>query len=275
MTVTQVRNGFQFTEIVSTSSSLSSWSIPYSHPSQAAPAGACRGPPTSSLCPVTSPVVTRRRRQRAAYFLAGVGLAGFGLLAGSIGFVRASAAGLIHTVESVPPAPVALVLGAMVYPSGTPSPFLAARLDLAHRLYQAGKVQVVLVSGDNMAPEYNEPDAMRAYLISAGMPAEAVVADYAGFDTYDSCARAKRIFGVQRLVMVTQSYHLPRAVATCRSLGVDATGVGDSTLRHTWAWRRGTVRDQLACVKTVMDLITGRDPVLGPRETSVDDALAR
>jgi vancomycin permeability regulator SanA len=204
-----------------------------------------------------------------------VGLAGFGLLAGSIGFVRASAAGHIHTVESVPPAPVALVLGAMVYPSGTPSPFLAARLDLAHRLYQAGKVQVVLVSGDNMAPEYNEPDAMRAYLISAGMPAEAVVADYAGFDTYDSCARAKRIFGVQQLVMVTQSYHLPRAVATCRALGVDATGVGESTLRHTRAWRRGTVRDQLACVKTVMDLITGRDPVLGPRETSVDDALAR
>ena len=62
----------------------------------------------------------------------------------------------------MPPAPVALVLGARVYPNGTPSPFLAARLDLAHRLYQAGKVQVVLVSGDNMAPEYNEPDAMRA-----------------------------------------------------------------------------------------------------------------
>ncbi len=209
------------------------------------------------------------------YFLAGVGLAGVGLLAGSIGFVRASAAGHIHSEESVPPAPVALVLGAMVYPSGTPSPFLAARLDLAHRLYQAGKVQVVLVSGDNMAPEYNEPAAMRAYLINAGMPAEAVVADYAGFDTYDSCARAKRIFGVQQLVMVTQSYHLPRAVATCRALGVDATGVGDSTLRHTRAWRRGKVRDQLACVKTVMDLITDRDPVLGPRETSVDDALTR
>ena len=178
-------------------------------------------------------------------------------------------------MESVPPAPVALVLGARVYPSGTPSPFLAARLDLAHRLYQAGKVRVVLVSGDNMAVEYNEPDAMRGYLIDAGMPPEAVVADYAGFDTYDSCARAKRIFGVEQLVVVTQAYHLPRAVATCRALGVDATGVGDTTQRHTRAWRRGAVRDQLACVKTVIDLVTGRDPVLGRYETSVDDALAR
>ena len=135
--------------------------------------------------------MAQRRRRRAAFFLAGVGLSGVLVLAGSIGFVRLSAAGHLHTVESVPPAPVALVLGARVFPSGTPSPFLAARLDLAHRLYQAGKVRVVLVSGDNMAVEYNEPDAMRGYLIDAGMPPEAVVADYAGFDTYDSCARAK------------------------------------------------------------------------------------
>jgi vancomycin permeability regulator SanA len=202
-------------------------------------------------------------------------MAGIGLLAGSVGFVRLTSAAHLHPPESVPPAPVALVLGAQVYPSGTPSPFLAARLDLAHRLYRDGKVRVVLVSGDNMAPEYNEPDAMRDYLISAGMPPEAVIADYAGFDTYDSCARARRIFGVDQLVVVTQGYHLPRAVATCRALGVDATGVGDYTQQNTRSWRRGSIRDQLACVKTVIDLLTGRDPVLGQRETSVDDALAR
>ena len=223
----------------------------------------------------TGTAVRRVRRVRAALFLAGVGLAGIGLLAGSIVFVRASSARYLHTPESVPPAPVALVLGARVFPSGTPSPFLAARLDLAHRLYRDGKVRVVLVSGDNMAPEYNEPDAMRTYLIDAGMPPEAVVADYAGFDTYDSCARARRIFGVEQLVVVTQGYHLPRAVATCRALGVEATGVGDDSVRHTRAWRHGAIRDQLACVKTVIDLVTGRDPVLGPRDTSVDDALAR
>ena len=209
-------------------------------------------------------------------FVAGVGLAGVALLAGSITYVRLSAAGHLYSETEVPAAPVALVLGAMVYPDGTPSPFLAARLDVAHRLYQAGKVRVVVVSGDNMAKEYNEPEAMRTYLVNAGMPAEAIVLDYAGFDTYDSCARALRIFGVEQLIVVTQSYHLPRAVATCRALGVDATGVGDDSARqHPRSWRRGVIRDQLACAKTVIDLITQRDPVLGQRETSVDEALAR
>ena len=94
--------------------------------------------------PVTSPAVAQRRRRRAAFFVAGLGLSGVLVLAGSIAFVRLSAAAHLHTEDSVPAAPVALVLGARVYPSGTPSPFLAARLDVAHRLYQAGKVRVVL-----------------------------------------------------------------------------------------------------------------------------------
>jgi len=205
-----------------------------------------------------------------------MGLAGVALLAGSVGWVRATAHDHLYAEADVPAAPVALVLGAQVFPDGTPSPFLAGRLDVAHRLYDRGKVRVILVSGDNMAVEYNEPDAMRTYLINAGVPAEHVVADYAGFDTYDSCARAKRIFNLAELVIVTQSYHLPRAVATCRALGVAATGVGDETVRQfTEPWRRGTIRDQVACIKAVIDLVTRRDPVLGPRETSVDEALAK
>ena len=206
----------------------------------------------------------------------GIGVAAATTLGASIGWVRSSADGHLYSVDDVPPAPVALVLGAQVYPDGTPSPFLAARLDLAKQLLDAGKVQVLLVSGDNTAPEYNEPEAMRDYLIKAGAPAEKVIADYAGFDTYDSCVRAKRIFGVSKLIMVSQTYHLPRAVATCRALGVDAAGVGDDTSRqYAAAWRLGAIRDQLACVKTVVDLLTHREPVLGQRETSVDEALAR
>ena len=206
----------------------------------------------------------------------GIGVAAATTLGASIGWVRSSADGHLYSVDDVPPAPVALVLGAQVYPDGTPSPFLAARLDLAKQLLDAGKVQVLLVSGDNTAPEYNEPEAMRDYLIKAGASAEKVIADYAGFDTYDSCVRAKRIFGVSKLIMVSQTYHLPRAVATCRALGVDAAGVGDDTSRqYAAAWRLGAIRDQLACVKTVVDLLTHREPVLGQRETSVDEALAR
>jgi vancomycin permeability regulator SanA len=214
--------------------------------------------------------------RRGVVVVVGLGLLGGASVLGSVGWVRATASG--HTYADadlvrVPPAPVALVLGAQVYPSGVPSPFLAGRLDLAKRLYDAGLVKVILVSGDNGAREYNEPDAMRRYLVAAGVPSDKVVADYAGFDTYDSCSRAQRVFGVDRLTVVTQGYHLPRAVATCRALGLDADGVGDESFRGTEAWRRGAIRDQLACVKTVLDVGTRRDPVLGQRETSVDRAL--
>jgi vancomycin permeability regulator SanA len=214
--------------------------------------------------------------RRGVVVVVGLGLLGGASVLGSVGWVRATASGHTYAdadLARVPPAPVALVLGAQVYPSGVPSPFLAGRLDLAKRLYDAGLVRVILVSGDNGAREYNEPDAMRRYLVAAGVPADKVVADYAGFDTYDSCSRAQRIFGVDRLTVVTQGYHLPRAVTTCRALGLDADGVGDESFRGTEAWRRGAIRDQLACVKTVLDVVTQRDPVLGQRETSVDRAL--
>ncbi|MET0694060.1 MAG: ElyC/SanA/YdcF family protein [Propionibacteriaceae bacterium] len=213
--------------------------------------------------------------RRGVIGIVALGLAALAVVGGSVAFVRVSASGHLFSAADVPEAPVALVLGASVNPDGTPSPFLAARLDLAKALFEAGKVKVILVSGDNMAPEYNEPDAMRSYLINAGVPSAKVVADYAGFDTYDSCVRAKRIFNVTDLTIVTQGYHLPRAVATCRRLGVNANGVGDDTSRqYADAWRRGAIRDQVACVKTVIDLVTGRTPILGAKETSVDRALA-
>ena len=193
----------------------------------------------------------------------------------SVAFVRLTASAHLFSEHDVPPAPVALVLGAAVSPEGIPSPFLAGRLDVAQRLYAAGKVRVIVASGDGMAPEYNEPEAMRRYLLAAGVPDDRIVTDHAGFDTYDSCVRIQRVFNVSELVVVTQGYHLPRAVATCRRLGLTAVGVGDETARqYRRAWRRGAVRDQVACVKTVLDLVTSRDPVLGPRDPSVDRALA-
>lgn len=99
--------------------------------------------------------------------------------------------------------------------------------------------------------------------------------DYAGFDTYDSCARAERIFGVRRATVVTQSFHLPRAVALCRRLGIDASGVGDETARrYAQTWRVSSFRENGACLKAALDLLSGRDPAhLGRRETGVDDAL--
>nr|WP_239099179.1 ElyC/SanA/YdcF family protein [Micromonospora andamanensis] len=198
-----------------------------------------------------------------------------GVLA-SVSWIRSGAEGRTHPVATVPETPVALVLGTRVQPDGTPAPFLTARLEIARELYATGKVQAILVSGDNMRHEYNEPEAMQRWLVEQGVPADKVVLDHAGFDTYDSCARAKRIFGVERATVVTQQFHLARAVTVCRHLGIDAYGVGDETARELShrTWRISSVREYGAGLKAALDVLSGRDPVhLGDRETGVDDAL--
>lgn len=193
----------------------------------------------------------------------------------SVNWIRQGAQGRLFTTATVPAAPVALVLGTKVQPDGTPSPFLAARLEIARQLYATGKVGAILVSGDNVDPGYDEPTAMRHWLVERGVPENKVVRDHAGLDTYDSCARAKRIFGVDRATLVTQSFHLPRAVTVCRRLGVEANGVGDDTARaYERTWRISSSREHGAAVKAVLDILSGRDPAhLGRRETGVDDAL--
>ena len=147
----------------------------------------------------------------------------------------------MHTTDTVPAAPVVLVLGAQVYPDGTPSPFLAARLDLARQLYDAGTAHAILVSGDHArAGRYDEPGAMSRWLVERGVPRERkVVQDHAGFDTYDSCVRAKKVFGVDEPIVVTQSLHLGRAVALCRAAGIDAER-GGRRLRRAGSRPRGS-----------------------------------
>lgn len=190
-------------------------------------------------------------------------------LGASIGIVRRSAVGHLYSLDRAPTAPIALVLGAQVYPNGRPSRFLRARLDLAEQLVRRGIVDRLLLSGDASAPEYDEPAAMRAYLLAAGVPEDRLVLDPHGLDTYDSCVRARDVYGVQRVVVVTQDYHLPRAVGTARLIGLDAVGVGDRTVRvreHgdglNEPWVRGWLRDQVACVKTIWDVGTRRQPSL-------------
>ncbi|MFG1609059.1 vancomycin high temperature exclusion protein [Actinoplanes sp. NPDC049265] len=191
-------------------------------------------------------------------------------------WVKGVSAGHVHaTAAGAPTAPVALVLGAEIYPHDVPSPFVVARLEIARQLYAAGKVKVILVSGDHGQWTYNEPGAMFQWLVEHGVPAGRVVLDHAGFDTYDSCARARQIFGVRKAIVVTQSYHIERAVALCRKLGVDADGVGDDSVRiYRQPWLSSSGRERMAVVKAMLDVVSGRDPVfLGRHETSVDDAL--
>jgi vancomycin permeability regulator SanA len=217
----------------------------------------------------------RRWLRRAV--VAGGTAAVLGLLsvAGGEIWVRTAAHGRVFSEADIPDAPVALVLGAEVYADGSPSAFLAARLDIAKRLLEAGKVKVILLSGDNSRYSYDEPGDMEVYLIARGVPASQIVLDYAGFDTYDSCARAHRIFGVNRAIVVTQSFHIDRAIALCRSLGVNANGIGDSSVKiYTGPWRRDVIRERGANVKAVLDVVSRRDPVfLGRHETGVETAV--
>ncbi|WP_373291345.1 SanA/YdcF family protein [Pilimelia anulata] len=217
-----------------------------------------------------------RRRGRLLRWVLAVGVAGALAVAaavgGSVAWIRHAADGRVYDAAAVPAAPVALVLGAQVNPDGSPSGFLAARLAVAADLYARGRVGAVLVSGDHGGWAYDEPGAMAWWLTSRGVPADRVVQDHAGFDTYDSCQRASRVFGVRSAVVVTQSFHLERAVALCAHAGIEATGVGDDTARqYPRQWRWGAMREYGAAVKAAADVLSGRDPIfLGPRETALN-----
>ncbi|MEC4017685.1 SanA/YdcF family protein [Streptomyces sp. H27-D2] len=188
-------------------------------------------------------------------------------------WMTASANPRIRTVADAPSAPVAVVFGAGLW-RGKPSPYLAHRLDAAAELYRNGKVRALLVTGDNSRHDYDEPDAMRTYLVARGVPDGRIVSDYAGFDTWDSCTRAKRIFGVDRALLVSQGFHIRRAVALCGAAGIDAYGVGVDAV-HDETWYFGGAREVVAAGKAALDAVTRPAPrFLGPREPGLTEALA-
>ncbi|MGW1884853.1 SanA/YdcF family protein [Streptomyces sp. NPDC001970] len=188
-------------------------------------------------------------------------------------WMHAVADSRIRTVADVPARDVAVVFGAGLW-KGRPTPYLAHRLDAAAVLYRTGKVKVVLVTGDNSRVEYDEPDAMRAYLTERGVPDGRIVSDYAGFDTWDSCVRAKKIFGVDRAVLVTQGFHIKRAIALCDEAGVESYGVGVAE-PHDATWYYGGAREMFAAGKAALDVAFEPDPrFLGQQERGVTEALA-
>ncbi len=203
--------------------------------------------------------------------LAGLGwLAGFACVAGlGVAVVAAPALwtrwrsrGRVLTAAQAPTREVAIVFGAQVHPNGRPSRYLQARLDLGVRLYRDGKATVLLVSGDDAAEHHHETTSMVRYLRDHGVPDEAIVTDPHGVDTFATCVRAREVYGLSEALLVSQRYHLPRAVATCRAVGVDAVGVGDLSVKATsrrWGefWRR----ELGANLKMVADLLGRRAPV--------------
>ncbi|MFF0185675.1 vancomycin high temperature exclusion protein [Streptomyces sp. NPDC005244] len=179
----------------------------------------------------------------------------------------------LRTTADAPRTEVAVVFGAGLW-DGEPSPYLAHRLDAAAKLYRAGRIEVVLVTGDNSREDYDEPDAMRAYLTAHGVPDRRIVSDYAGFDTWDSCVRARRIFGVHEAVLISQGFHIRRAVALCRAAGVRSYGIGVDA-KHDATWYYGGTREIFAAGKAALDAVFRPDPrFLGRKEPGVARALA-
>lgn len=185
-----------------------------------------------------SPTVrtTRRRLWRllVGLVLAG-GLAGLVLLGWTFWTLRERYANIIYNKENqaaLPPKPVALVFGAGYWPNGVLSLILQERLDAAIELYQSGQVEKLLFSGDNSRADYNEPAKMMEYVVAQGVPREDIVLDYAGRRTYDTCYRAREIFQLNAAILVTQAYHLPRALETCGTLGLDVVGYAANRYEH-------------------------------------------
>jgi vancomycin permeability regulator SanA len=152
----------------------------------------------------------------------------------------------IVPLSAAPEAPVALVFGAGLAPGGVPSAVLAQRLDTAVALWKAGKAQAVLVSGDNSDRFHDETRAMRRYMLERGLPEQAVLGDDSGLSTYDSCLRAFSVFHVHNALLVTQRFHLPRALYIANSVGMDAWGVAADEGRPST--RRYAVREMFSRV---------------------------
>jgi SanA protein len=168
-----------------------------------------------------------------------------------------------------PPAPVAIVFGAGLQRNGDPTLILRDRVATAAQLYQAGKVSTLLLSGDNSSEYYNEPQAMYDYALELGIPSNALVRDYAGRRTYDTCLRARDIFGVTDALLVTQHYHLDRALLTCDILGLKVQGVAaDRNPYPSRAFTFWWLREFPATTQAVWDLfvISPQDVILGEPE---------
>ncbi|MBM3188309.1 MAG: hypothetical protein FJZ90_06245 [Chloroflexi bacterium] len=171
--------------------------------------------------------------------------------------------GRIHTTESVPARSVAIVFGAGYWPDGTLSPVLEDRVHTAAELYRLGKAEKLLMTGDNSTRYYNEPQQMRLYAQQLGVPDEDIVLDYAGRRTYDSCYRARRIFRVTEAILVTQHYHLDRALFTANALGMDVVGVAADRRPYLYI-QRYWWRELLATSLAWWEVTVSRpEPILG------------
>ena len=179
----------------------------------------------------------------------------------------------IYQKENAPASQLAIVFGAGLRRDGSPTAILRDRVETAADLYFSGKVEKILMSGDNRFEYYNEPESMRQYALSLGVPDAAIALDYAGRRTYDTCYRAKAIFGASEALLVTQKFHLPRALFLCNALGLNSYGIEANNIRYRkislLIWN---FREQIATLGAFIDVyLSNPVPVLGNPEPLFGD----
>lgn len=177
-------------------------------------------------------------------------------------------------VADVPHVQAAIVLGALVEPSGEMSNMLTDRVVRAGELYRAGKVDRILVSGDHLDFSYDEPDTMRIALQRAGVPGKVIFTDHAGADTWASMVRARDIFGIENAVVVTQGFHLPRALYLAEAAGIDATGFEADRRDYGKKGAMSTLREFASRIKALGDVTFDRDVTGGPKIPITGDGRA-
>lgn len=170
----------------------------------------------------------KKRIKKAVLLMLGLGVIGLILLFGINGYIKASVKDRIITPEEAKElenVDCILILGAGVYENNRPSGMLTDRLEFGIDLYEAGAANRLLMSGDHGRKEYDEVNVMKQYAVDAGIPSENIFMDHAGFSTYESLYRARDIFEAQKIIIVTQEYHLYRALYVGEKLGLDVYGV--------------------------------------------------
>ncbi len=167
-------------------------------------------------------------------------------------------------VAEVPAAEVAIVPGALVQPNGKMSVMLGDRVRQAARLWHAGTVKKILVSGDHHTWAYDEPDTMRKALVRHGVPPRDVFEDHAGFDTWATMERARGIFGVRQAVVITQGFHMPRALFLADQAGIHATGLTSDLHTYGYQLKKSEVREVLSRVKAIADVTLDTPAMAGP-----------
>jgi SanA protein len=180
-------------------------------------------------------------------------LAALAVLVPNLVITQAAKDYIVQSVEDAPHAEVAIVLGARVWVDGTPMDMLGDRLETGVRLYEQGKVDKILLSGEHYKVPYNQVDVMLKYVLERGVPERDVFTDNAGLTTYDTMYRAREVFQVESALIVTQDFHLSRAVYTARQMGLEAIGVVADLMTYRDE-APNAAREILARVNAILEL---------------------